>query len=95
MKDSGPSAVLEVMVKPRSSRECLERAPDGTLQVRVSAAPVDGCANDAVLKTLASGLKLRRAQLSLERGHSSRRKHVRVTGIGPEELEALVAAALK
>ncbi len=87
MKAEDPCARFEVSVQPRASREGVGRAPDGSLRVRVTAAPVEGEANEAVLKVLAKALGLRRSQLSIERGHTSRRKLVRVSGLTPAELE--------
>jgi hypothetical protein len=90
MKRHTPSALLEVSVKPRSSREGVSRTEGGTLQVRVGAAPVEGEANEAVLKVLSRALGLRRSQLSIERGQTSRLKLIRIEGMGPEELERLL-----
>lgn len=92
MKPAPPSALLEVKVKPRSSRQGVARTKDGGLEVRVAAAPVEGEANEAVLEVLSRTLGLRRSQLTIERGETSRRKLIRVSGLGPEELAALLPA---
>lgn len=91
MNTTEPSALLEVSVQPRSAREGLSRTPEGTLRVRVSAPPVEGEANEAVLRVLSRSLGLRRSRLSLERGKTSRRKLIRVAGLKAEELEQLLA----
>ncbi|MFH0808893.1 MAG: DUF167 domain-containing protein [Pseudomonadota bacterium] len=88
--DSSPSTLLEVSVQPRSSREGLFRGADGGLRIYVTAAPVDGAANDAVLRVLSRALKLPKSRLSLERGHTSRRKLIKITGVGPEDVEVLL-----
>ncbi len=90
MKPPSATALLKVRVQPRSSREGLTRSADGKLHVRVSVAPVDGEANEAVLRVLSKALGLRKSQFSLVCGHTSRLKLVKVTGIGLEELARLL-----
>ncbi|HWW58556.1 MAG TPA: DUF167 domain-containing protein, partial [Sphingopyxis sp.] len=48
------SGRIEVRVTPGASRDEI-RIVDGTVQLRVTAPPADGAANDAVLKLLAAG----------------------------------------
>jgi uncharacterized protein (TIGR00251 family) len=91
-KSPVPSALIEVNVQPRASREGLSRAADGTLRVRVNAAPVEGEANEAVLKALSKALGLPKSRLTIERGQTSRRKLIRISGLAPEELERLLPA---
>lgn len=50
------------------------RIADGTVQVRVTAPPVDGAANDAVLAVLAAAFDLPRRDLILLRGAAARIK---------------------
>ncbi len=50
------------------------RIADGTVQVRVTAPPADGAANDAVLAVLAAAFDLPRRDLILLRGAAARIK---------------------
>lgn len=54
---------------------------DGAVQVRVTAPPADGAANEAVLKLLAAALDRPRRDLTLLRGAAARIKFV---GIAPD-----------
>lgn len=56
------------------------------LKVKVQAPPVEGKANEALLKFLAETLELPRRGVELMRGDSSRQKLVRFTGISEAEL---------
>ena len=47
---------------------------DGALVVRVSAPPVEGAANEAVIEAVARALGVPRAAVTIERGHRGRRK---------------------
>ncbi len=59
---------------------------DGTLRVRVAAPPVDGAANDALVRLIAGELDLPRSRVRLVGGATNRRKTVEVTGVGPAAL---------
>jgi uncharacterized protein YggU (UPF0235/DUF167 family) len=77
---------LTVRVQPRSSREGVELLPDGELRVRVTAAPVEGAANEAVITILARLLRLPRGALRLTGGATSRHKLIDVAGVSPRDV---------
>jgi uncharacterized protein YggU (UPF0235/DUF167 family) len=64
----------------------------GSLVVRVAAPAVDGRATEAALAAVASALGVRRAQVSLVTGATSRTKVVEVEGADPEALRRLLDA---
>ncbi len=74
----GPDLVLRLRVRPRASPEGFSGVRAGRLQVRVSAAPVDGEANERLMRILARELSLPVAALVLTRGLTSRDKDVLV-----------------
>ena len=61
---------------------------DGVLRVRVAAPPVDGAANEALLRLLAAKLGVPRRDLRLASGETSRRKVVAVEGLAAEAIVA-------
>ena len=68
-------ARLSVRVTPRASRDAVEGFDaDGTLRVRVTAAPADGAANAAVAKLLARALDLPGRDIVLVSGATARQK---------------------
>lgn len=81
---------LKVRVIPNAHKNMLVGQQDGVLVVRLTAPPVDGKANAALLDFLASQLNLRKQQVQLQSGLKSRHKVVKVQGIGRAELERLV-----
>ncbi len=78
-------AFLNLRVTPRAGRDELTGWVDGTLRLRVRAAPVDGKANDAVCRLLASALGLPPSALMLVGGAGARSKRVRVEGLTQDE----------
>jgi uncharacterized protein YggU (UPF0235/DUF167 family) len=72
--------VLEVRVSPNSRRNDV-RLEEGTIRIRVGAAPEDGRATEAARRALAKALGLRRTAVALEAGATSRTKRFRVDGL--------------
>ena len=75
-------ATITVRVVPRGGKDSiLGWSQDGALRVRVRAAPVDGKANDGVVRLLSRALDLPSSRVSIARGATSRTKLVRLDGI--------------
>jgi len=68
--------VLEVLVAPNAKRTQRIGLHDGALRVRLAAQPVEGQANEALLRWLASELGLARKAVTLLRGDTARRKQI-------------------
>jgi uncharacterized protein len=77
-------ADLKVHVQPRASRNEIGGWRDGALVLRLTAPPVDGAANRAARDFLAAALGVRRADVTLVSGETSRQKRFRITGLSPE-----------
>jgi hypothetical protein len=84
---------LRVRVQPRAARDQLGGTRGGALVVRLSAPPVEGQANAALLRLLARRLGLAPSALELLRGESGRDKLLRVRGLAPSELRARLERA--
>ena len=78
-KDGG--VLVDIAVKPRSSREGVGPVQADRLVVSVNAPPVDGKANEAVRRVLAETLGVPRSSVTIVRGDTGRRKTVRIAGI--------------
>jgi uncharacterized protein len=83
---SGAGGVLiRVRVQPRSSREEVAGRMGDSIRVRITAPPVDGAANDALVRFLASRLLVPRSAIELKSGQTGRTKVVSVTGVTEQE----------
>ncbi len=78
---------LTVRVIPRSSRNAIEW-DQGVLKARITAPPVDGAANDALIALLAERLGLPRRLISVVHGATGRQKIVEIAGMTEAEVTA-------
>ena len=80
---------FSVRVVARASRSGVVGEHDGALRVRISAPPVEGAANEELVRTLARALRVPSRAVEIVRGHSSKLKQVRVRGVDRRALESL------
>lgn len=78
--------VFRVLVVPRASRSEIVGEHDGSLRVRVAAPPVEGAANDELIRVLAKRVRVPRSAVSITSGHAGRLKQVRITNAKDLEL---------
>lgn len=83
---------LSIKVQPGTSRNRLLGENDGEWKIAVTAPPVDGRANAAVIKSLAEWLKVPRSAIQIVKGETSRRKIVEIEGISMEAASQRLAA---
>ncbi|HEY6958120.1 MAG TPA: DUF167 domain-containing protein [Candidatus Limnocylindria bacterium] len=76
MRRSGERIVFAVRVTPRASREAVGGEREGALLVRVTAAPTEGSANEAVIRALARALDVAPSDIRIEHGGAARTKTV-------------------
>lgn len=88
---SGPVRI-RLRVMPRAKRDAIDGFVDGVLKVRVTAAPQDGDANQAVVKLLAKQLGLPRSSVALVRGAKSRDKVIEISGLDLTSIRERLAA---
>lgn len=81
---------FKVQVVPRASRSEIAGEHNGALRVRIAAPPVDGAANEELVRTLAAALGIKRGAIEIARGRSSKTKQVRVTGASRLNLQSLL-----
>jgi uncharacterized protein (TIGR00251 family) len=87
-KDGG--VLIDIAVKPRSSREGVGPVKADRLVVAVNAPPVDGKANEAVIRVLAGTFGIPRSSVTIVRGDTGRKKTVRLAGLTATAVTAIV-----
>ena len=70
---------IKIRVLPRSSRnEVVGEMADGTLKVKLTAPPIDGKANEALIKLLADYLDVSKSKIKIVAGATSKNKTVEI-----------------
>ncbi len=88
VQDTKDGAILTVHIQTKSSTtECVGIHGDA-LKIRVAAPPVDGAANEALIRFLAQTMSLPLAAVVIESGASGRHKRVRLRGVTAERVIA-------
>jgi hypothetical protein len=82
VEERAGSVRLRVKVQARAHREEIVGVHDGALRVRVTAPPVAGRANQAVVELLAERLRLPRSSVKITSGERSPQKTIEVAGLG-------------
>jgi uncharacterized protein (TIGR00251 family) len=92
--DHAEGCVLPVRAQPGARKAGVLGEQAGALKVAVTAPPEDGRANKALLEVLREALGLKRSQVELLSGATSRDKRFLIRGVSGPELTALVAGLL-
>ena len=81
---------IALQIQPRASRTELIGAHGDALKIRLAAPPVDGEANDELVRFLAKVLGVPKRAVTIVRGATGRRKTVRVMGIAIDDASGLL-----
>ena len=84
---------FSIRVHPRARRNAIEGRVGDALKVSLTAPPVDGKANEAVIRFFAELLQVARSSVTIAAGETSRNKVIRIVGLTAAELEARLSAA--
>jgi len=79
-------AIITVRVQPGVTRNEIVGCEGGVWRVRVTAPPIKGRANAALIELLADRLGVRKSSIAILRGLTAREKVVEIAGINDEEL---------
>jgi uncharacterized protein len=83
-----------VRVQPRASKSGVAGELDGILKVRLAAPPVDGEANEELIRLLAKLFDAPRQRIAILSGQTSKNKVVKVGGISVAEASRVLEEAL-
>jgi uncharacterized protein len=86
---------FSVHARPRSSRSAILGVREGALEVALTAPPADGAANAELVKLLARALEVRRGDVTIVVGVSSRDKVIEVNGLSSTGARALLSGAAR
>jgi len=86
IREQEGAITFEVRVAPRASRDRVLGVHEGALKVALTAAPVDGAANEALRKLLARALGVPKSDVEIVRGARARNKLLRVQGVSARDV---------
>ena len=87
---SKDSALIAVLVQPRASKNTLCGLHGEELKVRLTSPPVDGAANKMCCTFFARLFKCPKSSVTVERGHTSRHKQLRVDAYSAAEVRKML-----
>jgi uncharacterized protein (TIGR00251 family) len=77
---------LQIHAKPRAKKSRVVRVrEDGSLEVALAAPPVDGAANEELVRVLARALDVARRSVEIVRGQTAHTKLVAIEGLAAGE----------
>jgi len=78
--------ILKVYLQPKSSRNEIVGAHRDGVKIKVTAPPVEGKANEVLIRFLAKELNISPSCIEVLKGHHSREKTLRISGMVDQEL---------
>merc|ERR1719189_1418454 len=91
---TGSSTLINIAAKPGARHSSITDYSEECVGVAIGAAAVGGAANKELVEYLANVLQVKKSAVSLEAGARGRIKLVRVAGLTPVQVEALLQTAL-
>ena len=78
--DKDGRVMITVHAVPRASRSEIVGEHNGALRVRLAAAPVEGAANEELVRLIAKAFGVSQKYVEITAGHASKIKQVRISG---------------
>ena len=87
-KDGGIS--FGVCVVPRASKTEIVGEHYGSLKIRIASAPVDGAANAELIKFLAKKFGVKKADIGIISGETSKNKRIKISNLSESSFRELI-----
>jgi uncharacterized protein (TIGR00251 family) len=79
-----------VIVQPRSKKNEMVGLSGGALKIKVTAPPIEGAANEAVIKLLSQTLRIKKSNIEILMMKTSRRKLIQCKGTSMSEMQSFI-----
>jgi uncharacterized protein len=86
---------LDVRVIPRATTTTIDGERDNAVLVRLAAPPVDGAANDELIRYFAALFRLPRRAIHILSGEHGRKKRVAIDGVTADSVRELISGLLR
>lgn len=81
---------MRIRVIPRASRTEVQEIHGDELKIRLNAPPVDGKANQSLIKFLSKKLRIPKGAIELLSGDTSRSKRLAISGLNSQEIAEML-----
>lgn len=92
IRETSAGVSFSVKVQPRARRNAITGAVGEALKLALTAPPVEGRANQAVVEFFADFFQIARSSVTIASGESSRLKVIRVTGMSAGQVHQCLAS---
>jgi uncharacterized protein (TIGR00251 family) len=93
VNETAKGVTFAVKVQPRARKNAITGAIGNALKLALTAPPVEGKANQAVIEFFAEFFEIPRSSVSIASGETSRNKLIRVNGVSAQHVRERLAAA--
>jgi len=90
IKETENYVTFSVRVQPRSSKNEICGIYGDAIKIKLTSPPVEGEANEGLIKFLSDILKISKGQIEIISGHKSRTKSIKITGVTKEKVADLL-----
>lgn len=94
LNETAKGVTFAVKVHPRARKNAITGVVGDALKLALTAPPVEGRANRAVIEFFAEVFQIPRSSVTIASGETSRNKVVRIAGLGRAVVEQRLAALL-
>jgi len=93
VNETAKGVTFAIKVQPRARKNAITGTVGNALKLALTAPPVEGKANHAVIEFFADFFEIPRSSVSIASGETSRNKLIRVSGISARRVRERLAAA--
>lgn len=86
MKQQSKPARFEVHVQPNAKKNEIIKQQNGSLKIKITAPPQEGKANRELIALLAQKLKIKKSDIKLVRGETSKTKLIEISGMDKSQI---------
>jgi uncharacterized protein (TIGR00251 family) len=86
-------ATLKVRLHPGARKNAITGIHDGAIKISLTAPPVDGKANDALIAFLSDLLHISKSNITITSGHTSRQKTLEIKDKTAAQIQAALSYA--
>ncbi len=89
LKETNEGFLINLKISPNASKNEIIKTDDGLLKIKITARPVDGKANKALIEFLSKSLKVPKTSIEILKGHTGKEKTLLIHSKNIEVIEKL------